>query len=636
MTASKPAVGWIGLGAMGSGMAASLVSQGFKVKAYDVYPPSLEAVAKAGATPFKTPAEAATNVQVLGLMVVNAYQVDDVLFGAGRVAEVLEDGASIICFSTVPPSFLVTVKERLDALGKNIGLCDSPVSGGSTRAASGELAIMTSGTPSSISTAGPVFDALTRQPVGALTVVGDKVGLASDFKLINQVFCAVQIASQAEALALAKNMGLNPRLVYNLIKGASGDSFMFGHRGPWSLNHDGVPKSAMTIISKDIGIVMDEAREHTFPAPVCAVAEQLFTAAIGAGLVREDDGLVSKLWERFGGQPIAETGTVEDEEEKAKELDITPNQKAGKVLFVGLGAMGGPMATALHKAGIDVTGFDLTLEAMDRFSAQGGKVTSDAVQAAKDVDTVLLVTVTALQAEAALFGAEGASGISSALPEGSTVILCSTIAPADAVKLQGLLDKQQKGLQLVDAPISGGPSRSATGDLTIMASGSNEALSKASIVLQALSGQAGNKSNLHFIPGGVGNGSKVKAVNQLLAGIHLAVAAEGFAFAKRKGMDLQTVFGVVSKGAASSYMMLDRVPRMFKREEATVHSATSTFVKDLSIVLAEAKRCNTPLFLGQAALQQFTIACANGLANEDDSSLGRLWENMGVILKSQT
>ncbi|WWD22500.1 hypothetical protein CI109_106993 [Kwoniella shandongensis] len=633
MSTSLPAVGWIGLGAMGSGMASSLVSQGFKVKAYDVYPPSLEAVAKAGATPAKTPAEAATGIQVLGLMVVNAYQVDDVLFGSGRVAEVLEDGASIICFSTVPPSFLVTVKERLDALGKNIGLCDSPVSGGSTRAATGELAIMTSGTSSSVATARPVFDALTQAPVGALTVVGDKVGLASDFKLINQVFCAVQIASQGEAIALAKNMGLNPRLVYNLIQSASGHSFMFGHRVPWSLNHDGVPKSAMTIINKDIGIVMDEARQLNFPAPVCAVSEQLFTAAIGAGLIKEDDGLVSKLWERFGGQPVAEKGTVEEEEEKAKELEITSSGKAGKVLFVGLGAMGLPMAGSLLKAGVEVVGSDLSLEAMDRFSAQGGKVASDAVVAAKEVDTVVLVTVTALQAEAALFGADGSSGISSALPQGSTIILCSTVAPADAVKLQGLLDKQNKGLQLIDAPTSGGPKRSATGDLAIMASGTTEALSKASSVLQALSTQAGNAKNLHYIPGGVGNGSKVKAVNQLLACIHLAVAAEGFAFAKHKGMDLKTVFDVVSKGAASSYMMLDRVPRMFQREEAEIHSATTTLVKDLTIVLAEAKRCNTPLFLGQAALQQLTRACASGLGNEDDSSLGRLWEDMGVNLK---
>lgn len=183
------------------------------------------------------PKEAATGVQVLGLMVVNAAQVDDVLFGAGEVAKgesdtprglmpVLEPGASIICFSTVPPSFLVTVQQRLDALGKGIGVCDSPVSGGSTRAAQGQLTVMTSGTAKAIETARPVLDALTRQPDGKLSVVGSAVGAASDFKLINQVFCAVQIALASESMAFSAAMGLNPRMTYNLIRTAAGDSFM--------------------------------------------------------------------------------------------------------------------------------------------------------------------------------------------------------------------------------------------------------------------------------------------------------------------------------------------------------------------------------------------------------------------------
>lgn len=141
----KPVVGWIGLGAMGSGMAAvsllindmlawmecdllwstlqSLVSQGYKVKAYDVYPPSLKRVAEQGAISSSSPRDAAKGVQVLCLMVVNAQQVEETLFGKDvGVAEILENGASIIVFSTVPPSFLVKVAERLDKLDKNIGV----------------------------------------------------------------------------------------------------------------------------------------------------------------------------------------------------------------------------------------------------------------------------------------------------------------------------------------------------------------------------------------------------------------------------------------------------------------------------------------------------------------------------------
>jgi 3-hydroxyisobutyrate dehydrogenase-like beta-hydroxyacid dehydrogenase len=308
-------VGWIGLGAMGSGMASSLLSQGYPVKAYDVYAPSLDKAVSLGAVRCETPAAAASGVQVLALMVVNAAQVEDVLFGAGKVADVIEPNSAIIVFSTVPPSYLADVRERLDALNKGIGLVDAPVSGGFIRAAEGQLSVMVSGTSSSISTARPVLESLTRKPIGNLAVVGDKVGQASDFKLINQVLCGIHIAVTSEAMALAANLGCNPRKVYNALKD---QSFMYGLRVPWQLQDDGVPKSAMTIIYKDVGIVNDEARALRFPAPLSGVAEQLFTAALGAGLAKEEDGNLIKLWERFGGKSVLESGTVEEEEKRAQ------------------------------------------------------------------------------------------------------------------------------------------------------------------------------------------------------------------------------------------------------------------------------------------------------------------------------
>lgn len=200
-----------------------------------------------------------------------------------------------------------------------------------------------------------------------------------------------------------------------------------------------------------------------------------------------------------------------------------------------------------------------------------------------------------------------------------------------------------------------------------MASGETAALQKAASTLHAMSTQAGRAQNLHFIrehfrpsvldegvlmgpAGGVGSGQKVKLVNNLLAGVHLAVAAEAFAFATKKGMDLDAVFGVLSNGAAYTYVMTDRksndrccqktvqlkvagFPRM-RMANPPVHSALDTFVKDLSIVLAEAKAMDLPLFLGAAAHQQFIAASAMGLGREDDSAIVRLWEAYGVRVRS--
>jgi 3-hydroxyisobutyrate dehydrogenase-like beta-hydroxyacid dehydrogenase len=272
-----------------------------------------------------------------------------------------------------------------------------------------------------------------------------------------------------------------------------------GHRVPWQFRDDGVPKSAMSIVTKDVGIVMDEARMHRFPAPLSAATEQLLTAAIGAGMARFDDGLLIRLWEKFGLRIPEETGSVEEEMEKARELSITPSGTPIKVLFVGLGAMGAGMAASVQNSGIDVVGHDLSREAMERFLAMGGKVASDVLEGAKGAEVAVLVPVTALQAEAILFGSGGAGGICSVLPDNAVIVLCSTIAPSAAVRIQTLLHKLQRGLKLVDAPMSGGPSRANIGDLAVMASGESSALEKACKVLQAMSTQAGNTINLHFI-----------------------------------------------------------------------------------------------------------------------------------------
>lgn len=217
-------------------------------------------------------------------------------------------------------------------------------------------------------------------------------------------------------MAFGRALGLNPRMLYNLIRKSSGNSFMFGHRGPWQLRPDGLLKSVMTICAKDSGIIMDEARLYNFPCPLTSATEQVMTMAIAAGLSRVDDGCISLLWERnFGGLAVAEKGTEEEEEEKAKELTIKADGTPSKVLFVGLGMMGAPMALAVQKAGIDVVGVDVSLPAMDAYTKAGGQAASDIIQEASDAEVVVLVTNTAAQAEVVLFAGNGgvASGKSS-------------------------------------------------------------------------------------------------------------------------------------------------------------------------------------------------------------------------------
>lgn len=159
----------------------------------------------------------------------------------------------------------------------------------------------------------------------------------------------------------------------------------------------------MSIIAKDSGIVNDDARLIGFPAPMSAVAEQLFTSAMGAGMAREDDGMLNKMYEKYGAPAIAETGTEEEEAEKAKELDIKPSGSPKKVFFVGLGAMGRGMALSVQKAGIKVVGYDKNPEVQKQFSGE----TTDLAIGAKDADVAVLVPNTAAQAEEIMFGVDG-------------------------------------------------------------------------------------------------------------------------------------------------------------------------------------------------------------------------------------
>jgi 3-hydroxyisobutyrate dehydrogenase-like beta-hydroxyacid dehydrogenase len=167
----------------------------------------------------------------------------------------------------------------------------------------------------------------------------------------------------------------------------------------------------MTIIAKDVGIVMDEARLHLFPAPLCSVAEQVFTACLGAGMAREDDGLAVKLWESFGLKNFSEKGSIEEAEAAAKELTIQSSGTPKKVLFIGIGSMGAGMASSIQKAGPAVVGYDIDAGAAEAFVSAGGVTTTDPIAEARDADVVVLMPLTAVQAEASLFGADGASGL---------------------------------------------------------------------------------------------------------------------------------------------------------------------------------------------------------------------------------
>ncbi|MEV5539968.1 NAD(P)-dependent oxidoreductase [Saccharopolyspora shandongensis] len=288
-----------------------------------------------------------------------------------------------------------------------------------------------------------------------------------------------------------------------------------------------------------------------------------------------------------------------------------PETSATRVAVIGLGAMGLPMATHLAPA-FPVTVFDIDAGRRAQLADAGAAEATTPAQAAGNADVVLLAVRDQQQVEAALFGENGAA---EALNTGAVVVLTSTVGPDAARETAARL--AESGARLVDAPVSGGPARAGTGDLLIVLSGDEDSLDAARPVLDRLA------STLTEIGREPGDAQALKAINQLLAGVHIAAAAEAVAMARALGLDPATVIDSLSKGAAGSFMLADRGPRMIEAygDGAEVRSRLDIFVKDMGIVAGIAKQAHVPTPLASAAQQLYLLGERAGLGGSDDSSV---------------
>jgi 3-hydroxyisobutyrate dehydrogenase-like beta-hydroxyacid dehydrogenase len=290
-----------------------------------------------------------------------------------------------------------------------------------------------------------------------------------------------------------------------------------------------------------------------------------------------------------------------------------------KVAVIGLGSMGLGAALNLVKHGHAVTGCELRETARAELLAAGGAAVAipDALPA--DLEAVVVFVVNAAQTEEVLFGA---AGCAARLPKGAVILVCTTVAPEAARTLDARIEAA--GLLMLDAPVSGGSVGARGGTMTVMASGSEAAFAKAGPVLEAIA------SKVWRLGDQAGIGSTVKMVNQLLAGVHIATAAEALALGIRAGADPKTLFEVISTSAGSSWMWQNRVPHILAGDDTPL-SAVNIFVKDLGIVLDQARALTFPLPMASAAHQLFLSAAAAGHGGRDDAFVIRVWQALTGI-----
>ena len=295
-------------------------------------------------------------------------------------------------------------------------------------------------------------------------------------------------------------------------------------------------------------------------------------------------------------------------------------ERGRRVAVFGLGSMGYGVAASLLRAGHAVHGFDVAPEPVERFRAEGGA--EGAVEdVAADLDAVVVVVLNATQTESVLFGEPG---VVTRLSDGAVVMGCATVAPEFA---RGMAARcREHGAHYLDAPISGGAAKAASGALSIMASGTPAAFAAARPALDAIA------ETVFELGDEAGAGSAMKAVNQLLAGVHIAAMGEAITFAMSQGIAPERFVEVIPRCAGTSWMLENRAPHVVDGDYAP-RSSIAIWPKDLGIVLDVARASSFGAPLAAAALQQFLAAAGSGLAAEDDAAIAKVYaRNAGLRL----
>ena len=296
---------------------------------------------------------------------------------------------------------------------------------------------------------------------------------------------------------------------------------------------------------------------------------------------------------------------------------------ATSIGVIGLGAMGSGMAQSVRRAGHVPFVFDVRREVAENFAKEGGVACGTLAELGASADVIVSVVVNAAQTESVLFGVDG---VTASMKRGSVFVMCSTVDPNWSVALEARLNAL--GIHYIDAPISGGAAKAASAQMTMMTAGKPEAYAIAEPFLNVMA------AKVYKLGDSAGAGSKVKIINQLLAGVHIAAAAEAMALGLREGVDAAALYEVITNSAGNSWMFENRMAHVLAADYTPL-SAVDIFVKDLGIVLDMARASKFPLPLSSTAHQMFMQASTAGFAKEDDSAVIKIFPGIELPKKTE-
>ena len=291
---------------------------------------------------------------------------------------------------------------------------------------------------------------------------------------------------------------------------------------------------------------------------------------------------------------------------------------SGTVGFIGLGAMGGPMAANLVKHGFSLVGHDIDPGKTAKWRARGATMVESAERVAATVDRTICMVETTAQAEAVIVGERG---IAMSARRGHIVACMSTIDPFVARRLAGELAAH--GIAMLDAPVSGGTERAASGELSIIVGGAPETVAACKDLFEAM-----GKNVFHV--GALGQGLAMKLVNNMLVQVNTVAVAEALVLGVKAGLDPQTIYDVVRVSTGTSFAFESRAPKMLARDFAPGGTIDISF-KDQELETAFAKQLGVPVLLANVTQQVYQVARAAGFNKEDGSALIKVFERLAGV-----
>ena len=282
----------VGVGNMGGAMAANLLARGWPVQVCDVVPEKVSALQALGAQGHATAAQAVAAAQALIVCVINAAQCEDVLFGPQGAAAVMQPGQLVLLCPTIAPQATEALARRLAARG--LAVLDAPMSGGPARARDGTMSLMLAGDEAVCVQYAALIAALSSR----VFRVGVRVGDGARTKLVNNLLAGINLVGAAEALAMARQMGLDAARTLAVIEQSSGQSWIGSDRMQRALAGDYAPRAHLTLLEKDTALAVQAAAAAGFEGPLGAATRDVFARASAAGLADLDDAALLRWLEQ--------------------------------------------------------------------------------------------------------------------------------------------------------------------------------------------------------------------------------------------------------------------------------------------------------------------------------------------------